>query len=242
MKKTIILLISIVIIACSSSPDKLMKKGDDFLEKSMIDMAITNYQSIVDNFPEDSLAPRAEYKIAWIELQQKNKYDSGISKLQAIVEKFPENEIGIAASNDLAELPRWLVNKTNNLRSNSTSDKAMQTIEYLLDNYKEDKIVPEALYLKGNIYLNDLKEYYRAINTYQEIIYKYSGNNYEPMSKFMIGFIYANVLNDLTKAEKTYSEFIQEFPEHELVPSVEFELEYLGKQIKDIEDLKTKNN
>ena len=90
--------------------------------------------------------------------------------------------------------------------------------------------------------LNDLKDYYRAINTYQEVIFKYKGTNYEPMSKFMIGFIYANVLDDLPKAESTYSEFIKEFPEHELVPSVKFELDYLGKQIKDIEDLKAKDN
>jgi len=242
LKKTIILIVSTLIIACSSSPEKLMEKGNTALDNSMPNKALSYFQNIVDSFPDDQLAKEANYKIAWIELDKNRNYEIGYNVLNSLIENYPDNEIGMAAKSDIDEFPRWLINKTNTLRSDSTSDQAMETIEYLINNFPEDKIVPEALYLKGNIYLNDLKEYYRAINTYQEVIHKYKGTNYEPMSKFMIGFIYANVLDDLAKAERTYSEFIQEFPEHELVPSVKFELDYLGKQIRDIEDLKTKDN
>ena len=47
---------------------------------------------------------------------------------------------------------------------------------------------------------------------------------------------------DITKAKTAYTKFLENYPEHELAPSVQFELEYLGKQIKDIEDLKSRNN
>ena len=219
-----------------------MEKGDTALDNSMVDKAQTYYQNVVEKFPDDQLAQKASYMLAWIELDRNENYEMGYLSLKSLAEKYPESEFGVAAKTDIEEFPRWLINKTNALRSDSTSKKAMDTVDYLVDNFQEDKIIPEALYLKGNIYLNDLKEYYRAINTYQEVIHKYKDTNYEPMSKFMIGFIYANVLDDLPKAERTYSEFIQEFPEHELVPSVKFELDYLGKQIKDIEDLKAKDN
>ena len=214
-----------------------MEKGDASMEKSMPEKAKSYYQNIVDEFPDDLLAIKANYKIAWIELEKNENYEIGYNILNKLAEKYSGNEIGKAAKADIDEFPRWLINKTSSLRSDSTSNAALRTVDFLIDNYTDHIILPEALYLKGNIYLNDLKEYYRAINTYQEVLYKYKGTNYESMSKFMIGFIYANVLNDLSKAERTYSEFIQEFPEHELIPSVKFELDYLGKQIKDIEEL-----
>jgi len=208
----------------------------------MFDKAIATYQLVISKFPDDTLAEKAQYSIAWVEIDKQQKYNKGFETLKNISENHPDSETGKAAKNDLEIFPRWLINKTNELRSDSTSTDALMVVNYLIDNFKDDPIVPEALYLKGNIYLNDLKEYYHAINTYQEIIYKYKGTSFEPMSKFMIGYIYANVQNDYRKAEITYSEFIKEFPEHELVPSVKFELEYLGKQIKNIEDLKTRKN
>jgi outer membrane protein assembly factor BamD (BamD/ComL family) len=89
--------------------------------------------------------------------------------------------------------------------------------------------------------LNDKKEFYRSLNTYQEIVHKYKGSSFEPMSQFMIGYIYANVQADIPKAKVAYQTFLQKYPEHELVPSVQFELEYLGKQINNINELTSRN-
>lgn len=229
-------------IGCSASPDKLLEKGDKLVEEARYDEAYAAYESLIEQFPNDSLSQKGKYNIAWLDIDKKMNYDRGYAVLKGISENYADLSVGKAANNDIAYFTRWLINKTNELRADSTINDAFITLEYLTENFAEDPLLAEALYLKGNIYLNDLKDYYRAINTYQEVIYKFKGTNFEAMSKFMIGYIYANVQNDYRKAEMTYSEFLQDFPEHELVPSVKFELEYLGKKIKDIDELKSRDN
>ena len=47
-----------------------------------------------------------------------------------------------------------------------------------------------------------------------------------------------DILSDNHKAELNYTIFLDRFPEHELAPSVQFELDYLGKDINEIDVLK----
>ena len=54
----------------------------------------------------------------------------------------------------------------------------------------------------------------------------------------MQGFIYANMLSNFEKAKNYYEEFLNKFSKHELAQSVQFELKYLGLDIKEIPTLK----
>ena len=62
----------------------------------------------------------------------------------------------------------------------------------------------------------------------------------EPHAQFMIGYIYANVneVRDSESALIEYNLFLDKYPDHELAPSVEFEIDWLGKDINDIPALK----
>jgi len=243
MRRIFIVLISALFIySCGNSPEKLLKKGDNYIKNSEVEKALSTYQKIIDKFPDDSLAQQAEYNIAWTQLNENLDFVNGFETLNNIVENYPETEIGKIVKEDIANYPKWLMTKTSDMRNDSTVNEALTTVDYLISNFGDNSIIPEALYLKGNIYLNDKKDFYRAINTYQEIVHKYKGSSFEPMSQFMIGYIYANVQSDTKKAKTAYTKFLENYPEHELAPSVQFELEYLGKQIKDIEDLKSRNN
>jgi len=242
MKKlNIIMLSSLLIFSCGNSPEKLLEKGDKQIVNSEIENAILSYQKIIDKFPDDSLAQTAQYNIAWIELDNKNDYSEGFELLNEIADKYPETEIGKSASEDIQKFPKWLMSKSSELRSDTTVNEAIRTIDYLISEFNDHPIIPEALYLKGNIYLNDKKDFYRALNTYQEIVHKYKGSSFEPLSQFMIGYIYANIQTDIPKAKVAYQTFLQNYPEHELAPSVQFELEYLGKQINNIDELTSRN-
>jgi len=242
MKKlSIIILSGLLIISCGNSPGKFLEKGDKQIANSEIENAIISYQKIIDNFPEDSLAQTAQYNIAWILLNDKNNYSRGFELLNKITLDYSETLIGKSAKEDILNFPKWLMIKSSDLRSDTTINEAIRTIDYLISEYNDDPIIPEALYLKGNIYLNDKKEFYRALNTYQEIISKYQGSSFVPMSQFMIGYIYANVQTDIPKAKIAYKTFLKNYPEHELAPSVQFELEYLGKQINNIDELISRN-
>lgn len=242
MKKlSIIILCCLLIISCDNSPEKLLDKGDKYITNSEYENAINTYKKIIDKFPDDSLVQNARYNIAWIELNDRNDYSNGFELLNEIAKDYPETMIGKSAQEDIQNFPKWLMKKSSELRSDTTISEAIGTVDYLISEYNNDPIIPEALYLKGNIYLNDKKDFYRAINTYQEIIHKYKGSSFESMSQFMIGYIYANVQTNIPKAKIAYQTFLQNYPEHELAPSVQFELEYLGKQIDNIDDLTTRN-
>ena len=86
--------------------------------------------------------------------------------------------------------------------------------------------------------MNDLRDFNSAINSYADVVKKYSGTSQESQAQFMIGYIYANILGDKSKAELYYKAFLDRFPDHELAPSVTFELDYLGKDINEIDVLK----
>ncbi|MFC1527873.1 tol-pal system YbgF family protein [Candidatus Neomarinimicrobiota bacterium] len=238
MKKlNLIILSSLIFFNCGKSPEKLLDKGDKYIANSEFGKAIMSYKKIIEEYPNDSLAPTAQYNIAWIVLDDKNDYSEGFVLLKDIAEKYPETLIGKSASEDIQKFPKWLMIKSTELRTDTTLIEAIATIDFLISEFNDHPIIPEALYLKGNIYLNNKKDFYRALNTYQEIVHKYKGSNFEPMSQFMIGYIYANVQTDIPKAKIAYKTFLQNYPEHELAPSVQFELEYLGKQINNIDEL-----
>jgi outer membrane protein assembly factor BamD (BamD/ComL family) len=83
-----------------------------------------------------------------------------------------------------------------------------------------------------------LRDFDSAIAAYVNVVNNFSGTNQEAQAQFMIGYIYANILSDNHKAELSYKIFLDRFPEHELAPSVQFELDYLGKDINEIDVLK----
>ncbi len=240
-KLTILFLSSLFIYNCGKSPEKLLEKGDNYISNSEIEKAVESYQKLIDGFPDNPLAQTARYNIAWIELNDKNNYSQGYDILNQLQNDYSETEIGKSATNDINNFPKWLLIKSTELRSDTTINESINAIDYLISEFNDHPIIPEALYLKGNIYLNDKKDFYRALNTYQEIIHKYKNTSFEPMSQFMIGYIYANVQTDIPKAKDAYKTFLKKYPEHELAPSVQFELEYLGKQITNIEELATRN-
>ena len=95
---------------------------------------------------------------------------------------------------------------------------------------------PKIQYQIGDIYLNDYKDYEKAIEEYQKVIRMFPGTSQEPESLFMIGYIYSNILNDLGSGMEIYKKFLKKFPKHELTPTVKFELEFLGVSIENIPD------
>ena len=166
MKKlSLIILSSLLIFNCSKSPEKLLDKGDKYITNSEFEKATMSYKKIIEEYPNDSLAQTARYNIAWIVLDDKNNYTEGFVMLNDIAEKYPETLIGKSASEDIQQFPKWLMIKTTDLRTDTTLTEAIGTIDFLISEFNDNPIIPEALYLKGNIYLNDKKDFYRALNT-----------------------------------------------------------------------------
>ena len=59
--------------------------------------------------------------------------------------------------------------------------------------------------------------------------------------EFLIAFTYNNSLQDFDNAKKAYKTFIEKYPDSPLKQSAIFELENLGKDVKDIPVFKQSN-
>jgi len=88
--------------------------------------------------------------------------------------------------------------------------------------------------------LQEEGKYAEAVTGYEKLIQVHPKGKNAPQAQFMIGFICANELKDLTKAEKAYKAFLEKYAaksDSGMVASARWELENLGKDINQIEDL-----
>ena len=131
-----------------------------------------------------------------------------------------------------------LFSGAENARNEKDIKRALFNLDLLLQKYPDHVLAAKTQYLIGDIYMNDLRDFDSAIAAYVNVVNNFSGTNQEAQAQFMIGYIYANILSDNPKAELNYKIFLDRFPEHELAPSVQFELDYLGKDINEIDVLK----
>ena len=88
------------------------------------------------------------------------------------------------------------------------------------------------------IYMNNMKDFQSAITAYRKVVELHQGSGMDANAQFLIGFIFANYINDLDNAKIEYSRFLEQYPDHNLVKDVNFELQYLGKDINQIPVLK----
>ncbi|MCB1059475.1 MAG: tetratricopeptide repeat protein [Calditrichaeota bacterium] len=76
-----------------------------------------------------------------------------------------------------------------------------------------------------------------AIKAYEELVQKYPKSGFAPKCQFMIGYLYANHLKDEDKARAAYQVFIKNYPEDNLVKDAQWELDHLGQDVNQIDEL-----
>ena len=76
-----------------------------------------------------------------------------------------------------------------------------------------------------------------AIESYQQIVKTYPKSVEAPQCQFMIGYLYANHLKNIDMARQAYQTFIKNYPDHELIKDAQWELDHLGKDVNEIDEL-----
>jgi|SaaInl8_120m_RNA_FD_contig_121_140727_length_2717_multi_5_in_0_out_0_2 tetratricopeptide (TPR) repeat protein len=123
-------------------------------------------------------------------------------------------------------------------RNVSNNSGAIEDLSKLLELYPDHDLASKTQYFIGDIYMNNIKDFEAAITAYKKVVESYSGSGLEANAQFMVGFIYANYIQNLDSAKKEYDQFLNQFPDHDLYDDVQFELQYLGKDINQIDALK----
>ena len=83
-------LLSLLLVACSSekSPDELMKEAATLTNNKKIPESVTAYETLLKDFPDDSLAPEATFRLATIYQNKLVKNISEKESLQKAVDLF----------------------------------------------------------------------------------------------------------------------------------------------------------
>ena len=232
------LVLLILFIGCTKTPKELYELSEANLKNNKADLAIKDLNKLVKNYPNDSLASKAQYKLVTVHLNWKNDPARGYLELGNTVKNYPDTKQGIEAKRDIEQFPEYILNKTESLRKKKQHKDALNHLMFMLDTYPNLDLSSKAQYMLGDIYMNDFRDFKTAIQEYRKVITNFGKSEQEPHALFMIGYIYANIMNDNKSALVEYQQFLERFPNHELAPSVEFEIKYLGKSIEEIPALK----
>jgi TolA-binding protein len=76
-----------------------------------------------------------------------------------------------------------------------------------------------------------------AISAYQEFVTLYPDAPDAPKCQFMIGYLYANHVDDDAAAKEAYDKFIRLYPENVLIKDAQWELDHLGLDVNEIDEL-----
>ena len=128
--------------------------------------------------------------------------------------------------------------KIRTLQGQEKLDEALVTLEKFLDNYPEDENAAEGRFMLADGYANVKKDYANAVTEYRRVILLYPDLPLAPKAQFMIGYIYANYVKEYDKARAAYLEFQEKYKDNSLSQAVAFELQYLGKDLDEITELK----
>ena len=77
IQKILTLLLLCVLISCSKSPEELLELSEQNVKNNQIDLAINQLKTLIKKHPNDSLASKAQYKLASIYLNWKNDPNLG---------------------------------------------------------------------------------------------------------------------------------------------------------------------
>jgi TolA-binding protein len=69
-----------------------------------IDIALANYEAIVDSFPESSYAPRAAFAVAWINEREKLDREQAIEMYRRVVSLYPRSMQAVGAVDRIGSL------------------------------------------------------------------------------------------------------------------------------------------
>jgi len=120
--------------------------------------------------------------------------------------------------------------------------EAIEVYEQLVNDYPQAGLADSVLFSIGQIYSNNLAQFENSIQTHQRLVKDYPDSKMGGQSLFMIGYHYANDIKDLEKAKEYYMKFLESYPDNELCSSVQWELDNLGKDVNEIDFLKSDLN
>lgn len=165
MNKNLVILSTFVFLlllgACSKetrTADELWKSGTALYEVGNFEGAVDLYSRIVDNYPENELALKADFSIADIYKNNIKDYDKAIKHYKIIENKYPNSE---KTPNALFMIGYIFANEVKDMQ------KAKEAYNYFIKQYPDHVLVQSAKWELENLG-KSLEEIQQAANTETE--------------------------------------------------------------------------
>tara|TARA_Y100001970_G_C13952188_1_gene708812 strand:- start:71 stop:556 length:486 start_codon:yes stop_codon:yes gene_type:complete len=130
---------------------------------------------------------------------------------------------------------KW--NEASSLYELEDYDNCVVLLSSIIDDSKSDKYIVKSLFLLSEIYLNEFKEYYIAINYLDEILLNHNNSPLAKRALFTKAYVLSNYLELYSDAIFYYNDFLSKYPNDALASSVKYELEELSNYAEKIQDI-----
>ena len=162
MKNNILLSICLYFVACGGSSDKnaaeLWDNGKTYRTEDKLKESIISYKTILDKYPSDNFAPKAQFQIADKYLNDVKDFNFAIEEFQKVVAQYPDHEV--------AKKSLFMIAYIYNNYLDAYSD-AIATYNLFREQYPKDELIPSVDYE-----LDGLKNIQSTIDSLNSIVSK----------------------------------------------------------------------
>lgn len=156
VKTKIILLIGLISWSCNdgsnTSASKLWNDGQQYRSEKKIMESITSFKSIIKDYPMHELAPKAQFQIADIYLNDIKDFEFAVEEFEKVVNKYPEHEVSKKSLfmiayiyNNYLESYSDAIKNYNVFKKKYPTDELIPSVEYELEGLKNIKNTIDSL-------------------------------------------------------------------------------------------------
>jgi tetratricopeptide (TPR) repeat protein len=194
-----------------------MSIADLFFQEGQLDSAVTMYQKIVDQYPDNQrLRYKALYSIA-TSYQQSGRWSDAVAAFDTILQDYPPiRESADQPDITILEIPSYLAATYQSMGDSvSAGVYFTRALNYLHDvSRKWPGTATEhfALDQIANIHLMQ-KEWSQAIEIFDQISSAYQDSLEPPKALFAMAAVYWEKLQELDRALTIYQDLIEQYPQ-----------------------------
>ena len=162
------------------------------------DSAIKTYESILKQYPDDSLAPKASYSLGWVWAFAKKDYKKADSVYAELLKKYPESDYAVGGAeyfksrggslDSLAvrNVAYYFIKAEEFWLTYNWKDSALAYYDIVIDSFPNSVWVPKAMAAKAEI-LSQLGRNDEAKQIYMTLSSHFAGTEYDSLAKIRLG-------------------------------------------------------
>jgi len=162
VKNIIILIFGLYILSCGGGSNKtaaeLWDAGQNYRTEAKLKESITTFKTILEKYPSDDFAAKAQFQIADIYLNDVKDFDFAIKEFQKVIAQYPHH--------DVSKKSFFMVAYIYNNYLNAYSD-AIIYYNLFKERYPDDELIPSVEYE-----LDGLKNIQSTIDSLNSIVNK----------------------------------------------------------------------